>query len=735
MATSPRPRGERAVLAPKAYPRMPRVALPPPSPLPAADHEAIRRPRLGTVNVGHPSRTRASDDDVSIGTLSGLLHWAAGAGSALAAGVVPPPRPLELYVIARAVSGLPAGVFHWHPGRHALEALPTGADAVQTVYATLEDPAQRAARALIVVSARMAPALDADRRGDERAALMEAGARLRDLGVVAEALDVRGSAIGAAWDAEIVNALALDGDGEVVLAGFAVGAPAATEAVPATVMESRSPARGSPIADGYAAGRSPSDAVRRTTVAVPLDTMCDVLLGDSGGRVPGLAALRSAEQVLGVRLNAEVPRELLALPRDAWSCYPALKRLAETGLSPRCRWTRLEPDEPRFHACSVALGSRGHGFGIDARSPKQALDRAIGEAVERWVWREARPAPARLRRATAGDLAGQALTLDTLAGYAAALRARHPEQLAWTDATSFEWIEAESLVDGHRRWVPLQLVTPADAASAPGPREPELRPRVTTGLAAHRDRRTAILNGLLEVVERDAFMLTWLARRSGFALDLDPPAPSPLADLLERFRAARLRPSAVTLPTDVPVPVVLGVVHDPTGVGPALAIGAAARPDVADAAIAALTEAFASWRAVRRLRAGGRRAPASPAQVDRDGRVLWWAEPGRSEALRWLLAGPPMPVPAVASPDLDADTELARLLAWFRGAREDVLVVDLTDEALADRLGQHVVGVVVPGFHPLHLDEARPALWSARLERVVGARADTALNVWPHPFP
>jgi ribosomal protein S12 methylthiotransferase accessory factor len=183
------------------------------------------------------------------------------------------------------------------------------------------------------------------------------------------------------------------------------------------------------------------------------------------------------------------------------------------------------------------------------------------------------------------------------------------------------------------------------------------------------------------------------------------------------------------------VPVVLGVVHDPTGVGPALAIGAAARPDVADAAIAALTEAFASWRAVRRLRAGGRRAPASPAQVDRDGRVLWWAEPGRSEALRWLLAGPPMPVPAVASPDLDADTELARLLAWFRGAREDVLVVDLTDEALADRLGQHVVGVVVPGFHPLHLDEARPALWSARLERVVGARADTALNVWPHPFP
>jgi hypothetical protein len=78
---------------------------------------------------------------------------------------------------------------------------------------------------------------------------------------------------------------------------------------------------------------------------------------------------------------------------------------------------------------------------------------------------------------------------------------------------------------------------------------------------------------------------------------------------------------------------------------------------------------------------------------------------------------------------------LQDLVARLRDLGEGVTVVDLTTEPLVVQLGYHVVAVVVPGFHPMHLRERRPALFSRRLTGPLRVAGESAINTLPHPFP
>ncbi|MES5997553.1 YcaO-like family protein, partial [Cutibacterium acnes] len=69
------------------------------------------------------------------------------------------------------------------------------------------------------------------------------------------------------------------------------------------------------------------------------------------------------------------------------------------------------------------------------------------------------------------------------------------------------WVRGWSLTSGHQVWVPAIAVY----LHLPYLNDSERFIRsVSTGCAVHESMRKAVLNGLLEVVERDAIALTWL---------------------------------------------------------------------------------------------------------------------------------------------------------------------------------------------------------------------------------
>jgi ribosomal protein S12 methylthiotransferase accessory factor YcaO len=179
------------------------------------------------------------------------------------------------------------------------------------------------------------------------------------------------------------------------------------------------------------------------------------------------------------------------------------------------------------------------------------------------------------------------------------------------------------------------------------------------------------------------------------------------------------------------VTAVLATIEQPVDAFPKIVFAGAADLCPRQAVFRALVEGVQCWLAVAAKRPD--RTPSDPRRLNREGRILWWADPARRSALDWLWQGPRSPLPPEPGVDPSgAASDLTALLAWFDASGYEVLAVDLAGPALARRLGIHVVAAVCPDLHPLYLDERRPALWSRRLEeRLRGA----PINTDPHPYP
>src|SRR5690349_8508229 len=116
----------------KSYARMPQVLLPAPDQIHASLQAALAT-RCSSLAID-------GSRPLPLGSVGTLLHWSAGRRTGVAgidARFVPSAGglyPLELYVIARAVTGLPVALYHWNDARHSLERLPSPPQAVEAVY-------------------------------------------------------------------------------------------------------------------------------------------------------------------------------------------------------------------------------------------------------------------------------------------------------------------------------------------------------------------------------------------------------------------------------------------------------------------------------------------------------------------------------------------------------------------------------------------------------------------------
>ncbi len=153
-----------------------------------------------------------------------------------------------------------------------------------------------------------------------------------------------------------------------------------------------------------------------------------------------------------------------------------------------------------------------------------------------------------------------------------------------TGADEVALIAATDLLTGETVAVPAQEVY-LDAASTLG--EPQRCDANSTGCATGQTRAEATASALHECIERDALALWWHGRHAAGTLAvelIDTLQPRLFWWLHRRTRSTQL----LDLTTDIGLPVVASVSAEPDG--QLVALGAAARPSLADAALAAVTE-------------------------------------------------------------------------------------------------------------------------------------------------
>ena len=395
-------------------------------------------------------------------------------------------------------------------------------------------------------------------------------------------------------------------------------------------------------------------------------------------------------------------------------------------------------------ACDLASDPRVLGVGFDhvegvsgvELDRERAATAALGELAERYAlcyvpWE-------RLRVARAADLDGAADPA-TFGLFSPAQYAREGFPFRpFTRELEVTWIDAVELRAGRPAWVPAELVFLADPVTGDAAR---IGYATSSGAACAPTPERALLGGLLELCERDAFAILWADRLSLPLLDWREHAE--LVELDGRtFARTGLEYAAIDLSPFHRLPSVLGVVRAPDADPPVLAVGAGTATTVERAWFKALSEAFACRAAARMLLA--RSAAPPPAREIRtfDDHVLWWARRPTASAARFLdgsrervdvRAVEPLPATAAAA--------IRVVLGRIADAGTTAYGVDVTSPDLRT-LGLHVVKTLAPGLAMLDVAHGGRFLGSRRLTHAAAELgllpaplAPGDLNPDPHPFP
>ena len=411
------------------------------------------------------------------------------------------------------------------------------------------------------------------------------------------------------------------------------------------------------------------------------------------------------------------------------SCGPDDARLARVG----CLVADLEP----LIGFTTDFRAGGSAPGRD-----EALAAALGEVAERY---SASWLPDGLPLATARELGGSAVDPVRFALF-------HPRQYAragfpfkaFTADTRVRWAPAMALPSNEPAYLPAQLVylrwrSPKDTGEEP------IAYSTSNGTACGATFEEAVLNGLLELIERDAFMLTWYGRLSLPRLDWSS-APE-LTTFDDRyFRATGLHYSAIDLSCFHDVPTVAGIVRGTPGDGAPLAVGAAAASTVGEAWRDALGEAFAvrAWARAMSHEEGARRFADDYSDLDGfDDHIRFYANPEHAAHAAFLDASPEEQAAGDVAPleGEDVTDQIATLCRRLAARGVTAYGVDVTAPDIADA-GLRVAKVVAPELQPLDVAYDARFLGGKRLYRAafeLGLRDEPAtfddLNPYPHPFP
>lgn len=373
--------------------------------------------------------------------------------------------------------------------------------------------------------------------------------------------------------------------------------------------------------------------------------------------------------------------------RDPLMAWERTERLVSpiTGITGAIRRSQGLPDDVHLYVAGPVLGSswttvseirKSFVPGGKGSSATQARMSALGEAIERHsgIWRE----PREQRWHSWNEVADTATHPQSLIGFSDRQYARREitnqtgrSKVHWVprrldDAEVVSWTSAWSLTHGEPRLLPTSYCYLEF-------REPGIEPFClgdTNGCAAGSTLEEAILQGLLEVVERDAAAIWWYNRiqREGIHV-----SEASVAQYAELGRTIDL----IDITSDNGVPVYAAVSAESES-RRGIVVGFGAHPDPAIAIDRAITEGLQCAQAVHGPIDPMQRMLLTDISLDSDP----WLTSSRQRAII----------------DPRAPRRIAAAVEWIVDRlREQELDVIVLDQTLPD-VGLPVVRVAVPGM-------------------------------------
>ena len=311
----------------------------------------------------------------------------------------------------------------------------------------------------------------------------------------------------------------------------------------------------------------------------------------------------------------------------------------------------------------------------------------------------------------------------------------------WAPQDPVRWLRLCELPSGHQVFAPATLVYLA----WPNPRaEDSFTAPTSNGLAAGPDLDSAILSGLYELIERDAFVINWMARLPAPKLQFGS-LPALANSIRQHYASSGIEVQVFHMCTDLPVHVMMAIAIDRTGSGPGALVGLGCHFNPGTALLKSLFEICeARPGEVRRYREN---PSAERLKRYQDVKTLedhsaYLTVPERLGEFAFLLENGCnqnfADLPDHSTGNLKSD--LNRCIEILREAGCRVVFADVTTPDLAG-YPIRAVRTLATGLQPIHFGHAGARLGGRRLfelpKRLGFAPkvlSETDLNPCPHPL-
>lgn len=279
----------------------------------------------------------------------------------------------------------------------------------------------------------------------------------------------------------------------------------------------------------------------------------------------------------------------------------------------------------------------------------------------------------------------------------------------------------------------------------------------TNGCAGHFSWDTAVLTGLLELVERDAFLVYWLNTISPTRIEPDASdlSNTDLNEIIRKLQMYRLEYHFLDITSDIGIPTCACVIGKSSDTGMRYFVGSAAGFSLTDTLVSAALEALSVMGGRYELQPHALPSPHEPfskkSGVGHKERMRLYftdemnthfkffiSSPHTVSASHFLSQGNTIDLSALVS----ATDQLAYVTSVFRkryahDARWDVFVHSFHNP-LINTFDFYVVRVTCDALYDMYFDEYYANPEHPRLKEFVTAKKlarVATVNMWPHPFP
>ncbi len=384
-------------------------------------------------------------------------------------------------------------------------------------------------------------------------------------------------------------------------------------------------------------------------------------------------------------------------------------------------------DEPRFFCYTSYISEKNPGkypqtaSGVSLLSPQKALYKCLMESAERYCLLHVSP-HLKIKRGT------QKTVKDT--AFDASVFRREFTKM------QCDWIQGNNVINGQKILFPLQMVYLFNF-----PKENSLGPLTSNGAAIGTTSEQAITNAMYELIERDAFMTSYLIRAAIPRIDVTLYRnKSKIIDrAINETQANKLELYVFDITNDLQIPSFLSLIVDKTGVGPLLSAGAKTNFNWHRALEGSIEEAFLTrpWIRMHMLDSAPQKENKTTLNTHTS-RGLYWAPISQLKNINYLLNQPMQgykPSKHAKAASTSPAKELKKLQQVLTDKKCQIYTINVTHKKLKE-LPLCAYKVVIPQLQPLYLDEQNSMINWPRLKKVAlfWNISSIRLNKEPHFF-